>query len=109
MEPHRVEGTPASSVSLTGTVFPWHEGQPIFLKMPESDYLYMACFTDVDKLRAMMVRLKIQDYSIKQVQDVHEFLTSFDVPEASDVRVILDPHFIAGGKVRFTQVSKDIN
>jgi hypothetical protein len=103
MKPHRV-GTPERSVSLTGTVFPWKDWQPVFFRMPQSDYLYIPCFTDVDKLRDMMARLNIRDYKIKQVDNGPEFLTSFDVPEASNMRVILDPHFIEGGKVRFTQV-----
>ena len=101
-EPHQV-GTPLKSVSLTGTVFPWDGSQPHYLRMPESNYLYLPCFTDVDKLRDMMDRLHIQRYVIKQVDDGPEFLTSFDVPKAEHVRVILDPHFIGEGKIRFTQ------
>jgi hypothetical protein len=52
----------------------------------------------VDKLRDMMSRLDIRDYTIKQVDDGPDFLTSFDVPEASDIRVILDPYCIEGGR-----------
>lgn len=97
------------SVSLTGTLFPWDVDQPHFLRMPESHYRYLPCFTDVDKLKAMMARVGIFEYSIKKVEDGREFLTSFEVQGAEDIRVILDPHFIAGGKVRFTQVTQDSN
>ena len=104
MEPHRVEGTSEKSVSLTGTLFPWDGDQPHYFRMPGSNYLYLPCFTDADKLRDMMDRLHIQRYTIKQVNDGPDFLTSFDVLGAEHIKVIIDPHFIEGGKVRFTQV-----
>jgi len=109
LEPHRVEGTTEKTVNLTGTVFPWDGTQPHFFMMPGSNYQYLPCFTDVDKLRDMMDRLHIQRYTIKQVEDGPDFLTSFDVPGAEHIKVVLDPHFIEGGRVRFTQVVPNAN
>lgn len=90
---------------LTGTLFPWEGGLPCFLRIPGSEYEYLPCFTSADKLHEMMAIVGITGYTIKQVEDGPEFLTSFDVPEARNIRVILDPHFVEGGRLRFFQVA----
>ena len=109
LKPHRVEGTPEKEVTLTGTLFPWDGDQPHYLMMPGSDYRYLPCFTSADKLREVMDRVGVSNYTIKQVEDGPDFLTSFDVLEAANVRVILDPYFVAGGRVRFTQVAPNVS
>ena len=103
--PHPI-GTGSKSIDLTGALFPWEGEQPVFMRMPGSSYLYLPCFTEVDKLRLIMARIGVFSYSVKQIEDGPDFLTSFDVPGAEDIRVILDPHFLEDGKVRFTQVAK---
>lgn len=108
MEPHRTS-KPLESVNLTHALFPWDGEFPCYLSMPDSEYLYLPCFTSADKLRAMMDQVGITGYTIKHIDDGPEFLTSFDVPEAKNVKVILDPHFVDGGKVRFLQVSPSAN
>lgn len=72
--------------------------------MPESEYLYLPCFTSVELLEEMMSRVGVTGYTIKKVIDGAEFMNSFMTQEAKDIRVILDPHFIEEGRVRFQQV-----
>jgi hypothetical protein len=56
-----------------------------------------------------MSQLGITGYTIKHINDGNEFMSSFDVPEAKDIRVILNPHIIEGGKVRYTLVTPNAN
>lgn len=102
-------GTASKSIDLTHALFPWDGESPCYLRMPDSEYLYLPCFTSAEKLRAMMDQVGITGYTIKQIDDGSEFMTSFNVPEAKDIKVILDPHFVDGGKVRFLQVSSSAN
>ncbi len=94
-------------VDLTGALLPWDttKKQPCFLRMPDSEYLYIPCFTSIDQLRAMMVQIGVTEYRVKQVDDGREFMSSFDIPQARDIRVILNPRYIAPGRIRFTQVA----
>lgn len=87
-------------VNLTGALLPWDtiKDQPCFLRMPDSEYFYLPCFTSIDQLRAMMGQIGVTEYRVKQVDDGHEFMSSFDVPQAKDIRVIL-----------FTQVAPTAN
>lgn len=94
-------GKPAAPVSLTGTLIPWSsEDQPVLLNMPGSRHFYLPCFTTEDRLREMMGRAGISFQKIKQVDDGPEFLTSVS-PSA---RVIVDPHLLENGRVRFLEI-----
>jgi hypothetical protein len=106
-EPHQVG--PVKSVDLTRALLPWDGTKPHFLRMPDSEYLYLPCFTSLDKLQDMMNLVEITGYTIKQVDDMTEFLGSFSSIEADGIKVILDPHYVGDGKVRFTQVTSSAN
>ena len=106
--PHQV-GTASKSIDLTNALFPWDSVVPCYLRMPNSEYLYLPCFTSEDKLRTLMTQVGITGYTIKKIEDGPEFMTSFNVPEASNIKVILDPHFVDGGRVRFLQVTPNVN
>ena len=96
------------SISLTGTVFPWdpERDQPLFLRMSASPAYYIACFSDVEALRALMMHLQIDGYAIKKVEDGADFISS--LPAMLDVgaplHVILDPYMTEQNTMRFQLV-----
>lgn len=100
--PHPI-GLP-KEVSITGALIPWDVDQPHFLTMPGSDFRYLPCFSAIEKLQTLMEALEITNYTVKQIDDGMSFLSSVSGPENQNVRVILDAHFVEGGRVRFTQV-----
>lgn len=100
---------PLKEVSITGALIPWDGDQPHLLRMPGSDFRYLPCFTTVEKLRALMEVLGILGYTVKQIDDGQDFMSSVSSSSAQDIRVILDAHFTEGGKIRFTQVVPSSN
>jgi len=106
--PSRTEA-PSKPIELTNALFPWNGTTPHFLRMPDSEYLYLPCFTKVELLKEMMTRVGITDYTVKQITDGAEFMSSFSDQGSKDIRVILDPHFIEEGRVRFQQVIPNQN
>lgn len=96
------------SISLTGTVFPWdpERDQPLFLRMSASPAYYIACFSDVEALRALMMHLQIDGYTIKKVDDGAEFLSGLPamLNKGEPLHVILDPYMTEQNTVRFKQV-----
>lgn len=101
MEGPKSTGKPPTTMSLTGTVFPWQKGQPVLLGMPGTTKLFLACFSTADKLWAFMVQSGILFETIKLVQEEREFMSSF---EGTNIVIILNPWYTPEGRVRFTQV-----
>jgi len=111
VDPPKPTGKPATEVSLTGMLIPWStwspsaplgEDQPVLLNMPGSPSFYLPCFTTEDKLRQTMGRAKIEFQKIKRIDDGREFLASIEAQRG--VVVIVDPHFLENGRVRFTEI-----
>ena len=107
-EPYRIPGKPLRSVGLTGKIFPWNPStqQPVLTHMGASTTYYLACFSKEEDLRATMTRLGITGYTIKQIQDGPEFLSSIPSTYGDDtLHVILDPYLAEDGlRTRWTQV-----
>jgi hypothetical protein len=87
--------------SLTRSVAAWNGDQPVLLKMPGSDSLYLPLFKSEAMLRDLFDMLKLRFTSIKQVDDVNEFLWSF---VATNVVVITDLRLVEEGRFRFLQL-----
>ena len=102
-------GTSIQQVHLTGTLFPWCDGMPVYLRMPGSPFLYLPCFTHESALRDVMRQAGVTFDKIKQIADGVEFMACFRVPEASNIRVILNPRYTPEGKVRYIQVFRGEN
>jgi hypothetical protein len=92
---------PLKEVTLTGQIFAWKDGQPVFLQMPGSPSRYLPCFKTEKDLRALYARLGLPFTSIKLIEDGPEFLTSF---YGTDVIAICDVRYTEEGRVRFVQV-----
>lgn len=107
-EPYRIPGTPVRSIELTGKIFPWDPStaQPVLTRMGDSKAFYLSCFSKPEDLRATMTRLGITGYTIKQIQDGREFMSS--IPSTygeGPLHVILDPYPVPDGiRTRWTQV-----
>lgn len=96
-----------TDVSLTGTVFPWDPStdQPLLLNMALTNARYLVCFSSSDALKAMMERLEITGYTIKQIDDGPVFLSELPATYGGDpLHVILDPYFTPQNTIRFKQV-----
>lgn len=110
--PPRPVGTPTREVTLSGLLFPWRilagGGEPVFVSMPGSEALYLACFENVDDLRDVLYRANVPFDSIKRIDDGGEFLES--IPRRLDdreVKIIRDLRFTPEGRVRFTEINWD--
>ena len=94
-------GKAPETVTLTGAVFPWDGEKPVYLSMPGSDLLYIACFHDVSGLEAVMSHFGIEYVSVKRVDDEADFIASVVDPR---VAVILNARVTETGRLRFMQV-----
>lgn len=97
-------GAAPVGLDLTGRVFAWKNDEPVFLRMPQSDKLYLAVFSSARKLKKFHSIAHAPFKSIKQIENGPEFLTSFvDHPQ---IVVIVDPYVTEQGRVRFLQVAR---
>lgn len=98
-------GKITESVNLTGMIFPWKDGQPALLSVPGSNFRYLPCFSDEEKLRSLMAQAGVLFDSIKKIEDGKTFLYSIYYENiANDIRVIISPYYLPNGNVRFVQV-----
>ena len=90
-------------LNLTGVVFPWNDNRPVGIMI--EDVEFVALYTTVEKLKDSIELMGVKEYSIKQVQDGPEFLSSF---EGTGLRIALDPylhiHEEHGPVTRFMEV-----
>jgi hypothetical protein len=108
VEEPRATGRPVQPVKLTGKLFPWEASAPVFVAVPGIARLYLPCFVEAPALRAAMQRLGISYSSIKHIDDGRAFLESLPrVIDGRDVCVILDPHLLPNGRVRWLEVKWD--
>ena len=90
-------------VSLDGMLFPWDGEQPVFFRMPGSDFFYLACFSSKEHLFDFMKHVGCDYRSVKQIENGREFMSSFD-GHHDRVKIILDPFYLPNGRVRFSEV-----
>lgn len=103
-------GKPAANVNLTGKLIPWMKGQPVLISIAGSRFEYLPCFSSEQQLRDFMeggAGGPIPFGTVKQITDGREFLTSFGPEHLKVMRVILDPHAVEGGKIRWTEILPD--
>jgi len=101
--PHLVNPLP-KNVVLTGGLIPWHDDQPVLLRMPLSDLDYFPVFSSKELLEDTLGKAGIPFTSIKQVENGPEFLTTFTEEHRRTMKLIFDPFFMSTGRIRFTQV-----
>lgn len=91
------------SISLTGKIFPFKDGQPVGVVV--ENVTFLSLFSTEEKLHFSMEMMGVSDYSIKQIDDHTEFLDSI---QGSGIRVMLDPylaiHETEGPVTRFTEI-----
>jgi hypothetical protein len=90
-----------SAVTVTGSLMPWKEGQPVFMMVQGSPHTYLPLFSTEEELRQVMGDLGVTDYSMKMVENLEEFLAS--VPP--EIPVIFNPHRV-GDKTRWTELQR---
>lgn len=102
--PPQETGEPPESVSLTGRLIPAQDAtNPVLLRMPKSDKLYLPCFADEDEMRTFMGRVGVTYADIKQINDERTFLDSLP----SEVTVITNLRHTESGRIRFHQITRD--
>ena len=103
-------GKEPETVTLTGAVFPWDGEKPVYLSMPGSDLLYIACFHDVADLKSVMDHFGIEYASVKRIDDEKYFIASvIDLQLAQEINllqvaVILNARVTETGRLRFMQI-----
>lgn len=113
-------GKPEEAVTLTNCLFAvntriWmHQVQhgqmgpgqavvdPVVLRMPGSESLYLPIFDNEDLLNETLSRMQIEVGQVMKIDDGHEWLES--IPK--ELVVILNPRFTANGAVRFVQIQR---
>lgn len=106
----RPTGKPAEELVLTGMLFAWDSERqvPLLLTMHGTTNLYLPCFKDKEALDAVMGKVYLDGYSIKQVDDGREFLNSLPRKDHDrDVKVVVNLRFVPNGRVRFSEVKWD--
>ena len=102
--PPQATGKPPETVSLTGRLIPAQDAtNPVLLRMPGSERLYLPCFADEDEMQTVLGRAGVEYAGIKQIDDEMTFLDSLP-PE---VTVITNLWWTEEGKIRFHQVTED--
>ena len=84
-------------------------GQPALLQMPGTNDFYLPCFSTEEKLRDIMKCIG-GNYKTKQIKDGAEFLSSIPMTyNGQNLHIIIDPWFTPEGKVRFTQIFRNLD
>lgn len=98
-------GKPLETVELTGMLFPWENGQPVFLGMPGSDYLYLPCFSTEEALRLVLGSASVSFEKIKMIEDGKEFIESFPRRVGmKETKIICNLRLTPAGKFRFLEI-----
>lgn len=89
------------SLDLTGMAMAVHpSGQPVMIELDGGRFV-VVCSTR-DKMEAVLDRIDIRDYRMKQITEGRDFVDSVLFP-GSPVRLMVDP-YIHEGNTRFTEV-----
>lgn len=103
--PPRSTDRPWRSLSLSGMLMGWAEGQPCLMRVMGSDAWHLALFSTLDKLETAHDEGWFEYESIKVVDDGNEFLESLP----KEIAVILDPYITEKGTMRYFQVEGTID
>lgn len=99
-------GTPLMPVSITGYLLPVQKnGQPMFLRMPGTNNLYIPVFEGWEKLSAFWLAAPIPPFDrVMTIDDGRVFLAS--IRENNDARlvVIANPRMTDNQRVKFVQI-----
>jgi hypothetical protein len=94
-------------VNVSGTLLPYHNGEPVLLRFFGAGYLYLPLFSTEERLREIMARIGAPFDQIKQVNDGPDFMESLPARlDERQLQVIMDPHFLENGRIRFLQIPR---
>ena len=98
-------------MDLTGKIFAWAHGQPVFINMPGSSHLYLPLFDTREELEEVMTKAGAKWRSIKQVEDGAEFLSTLlqqkNLGEGSELKIITNISHLPNGRVRFVEMKEN--
>lgn len=108
IEAPRRTGKPLEEITLQGCLMPVDtRHQPCWLRVPGSDGLYLPLFNKETDARQLMGRIGIQFDKLTRITDGPEFLESIPFfTGMTPIFIILDPHFVEGGNVRWTEIQR---
>lgn len=90
-------------VRIKGCIFPTFKGEPVLLRVPSSDFLYLPIFSTLEKFLVIFDKLKFEHDKIMKIDDTKEFLSS--IPP--DVKVAIDFRFTEKGLVRWFEPQEE--
>jgi len=104
--PRPIDGAQIRSYDLTGHLFPWHQGTPALLTMPNSNDVFLPVFSTVEKLQALVRLVDLPIDAIKQIDNPIEFFKSMPAqfPNGTRLRVIIDPYRTDENHTRFSEL-----
>jgi hypothetical protein len=107
--PRPIDNAQIRTYDLTGYLFPWHQGAPALLTMPNSVDVFLPVFSTVEKLQDLVRLVDLPIDAIKQVDNPIEFFKSMPAqfPNGTRLRVIIDPYRTAENQTRFSELLRD--
>lgn len=90
------------TVDLADKLIPFVDGQPHFMRVMGSPHFYLPCFDDEEQLKSTMELIGTTVYTVKKIDDGHEFLES--IPE--DIKIALNFRQMPNGKIRWTEIQR---
>ena len=102
-------GKPLQPLSITGYLLPVQKnGQPMLLRMPGTDKLYIPVFETKAKLDALWRCAPLPRFDrVMIIDDGRVFLASIRENQDDKLVVIADPHMLENQRVRFIQIFQD--
>lgn len=94
--------SPPVEVDLTGNLVATCKGELVLMHMRRSDVTCLALFSDEDAMRVFYRRAGVAFDAVKVVNNGDAFVRDFP----SGATIILDPHYVESGAVRFQRVLK---
>lgn len=95
-------------INISGYLLPWNRGDngPVYCMIAGTPDIFVPVFSTSEKLDAYFDAAKIEYDSIKQIEEMHEFLSSFPYRMATGerIRVIIDPWVNERNNTRFTEI-----
>lgn len=97
--------------SLARHVMPFLNGQPAYVVMDETSDIFLPVFSSLDKLLATMTACGVLYDNVKKIDDQAVFLASIptQLPDGTNLRIIIDPERHDDGTIRFAEVLREEN
>lgn len=108
----RLVSNQVKTIDITGYLFPWLAGRPLFVQVHGSKDIFLSVFSTKGKLVSHMALCKLAFDSIGRIDHMWEFLNTLPMQFTTGerLRVMVDPMVNEAGNTRFTEIyRKDVH